>query len=78
MKRKIDLYTSDILKKKRYELKITQQKLADLTGLSKSTINSIENKNHPARLNCYQINLICECLKISPKDFFPSEAIPED
>jgi transcriptional regulator with XRE-family HTH domain len=78
MKRKIDFYTSDVLKKKRYELKITQQNLADMTGLSKGFINSVENKNKPNRLNCFQINLISECLKCSPKDFFPNEPIPED
>jgi predicted transcriptional regulator len=77
-KRKIDFYTSDILKKKRYELKITQQTLADMTGLSKSFINSVENKNHNGRLNCFQINLISECLKCSPKDFMPDMAILEE
>jgi transcriptional regulator with XRE-family HTH domain len=78
MKRKIDFYTSDVLKKKRYELKITQQQLADQSGLSKNFINNIENSKKPTRLNCYHINLIAECLKCSPKDFMPDEPILED
>ncbi|KAA6305265.1 hypothetical protein EZS27_043083, partial [termite gut metagenome] len=54
------------------------QNLADMTGLSKSFINSVENKNNKARLNCYQINLISECLKCSPKDFMPDMPILEE
>ncbi|KAA6344056.1 hypothetical protein EZS27_008313 [termite gut metagenome] len=76
MKKKIDRYVSDILKKKRHEKGWTQQQLADYCGLKRAFINCLENKED--RLNVHHINIISDAFGCSPKDFLPDEPILEE
>ncbi|KAA6326239.1 hypothetical protein EZS27_024626 [termite gut metagenome] len=77
MKKDIDLYTSDVLRRKRLEKEWTQQQLADYSGLSKGFINNIESNKKPDKLNVYHINLLAEVFECSPKDFLPEKPILE-
>ena len=54
--------TGDLIRKERRRKELTQKELADLTGISRITINKYENsKNVPI----HQLNIICEELKSS-------------
>ncbi|KAA6325988.1 hypothetical protein EZS27_024859 [termite gut metagenome] len=77
MKKEIDKYVSDVLKKKRYEMKWSQQQLSDYTGLSKGFINCLENCKKPERLNVFHINLFAEVFDCSPREFLPEKPILE-
>jgi transcriptional regulator with XRE-family HTH domain len=78
MKREIDNYVSDILKRKRHEKGWTQQQLSDYTGgyITKSFLNSLENINSTDHLNVHHINLFAEVFDCSPRDFLPEKPIP--
>lgn len=74
-----DEYYYDIirnnLKKFRRELKLTQQDLADLTGLSRQYICDIENKSRNKHLTIAVLGRISDALNIKITDFFLEPAI---
>jgi transcriptional regulator with XRE-family HTH domain len=77
MKREIDIYTSNIMRKKRLEKKWTQRQLSDYMGVSGIFINNIESIKKPDKLNLYHINLLAEIFDCSPREFLPEKPILE-
>jgi transcriptional regulator with XRE-family HTH domain len=77
MKSEIDKYVSEIFRKKRLELGLSQQKLADMAGYSRSFINEIERIKSEKKLTVFHLNLFSEILQMSPKDWMPDKPFLE-
>ena len=61
------------IKKFRLEKKLTQQDLADLTGLSRQYICDIENKNRNKHLTIAVLGRMADALNLNIIDFFIEE-----
>lgn len=72
-KSKIDIYVIEKIKKRRYELDLTQERLADEVGYSSTFISARETG--PKRYNLSHLNKLAIALKCSPKDFLPDEPL---
>ena len=75
-KEKIDLFVIESVKKRRKELNLTQEQLADEVGFSNTFIS--ERESGIKRYNISHLNKLAIALKCSPKDFLPNEPFKED
>ena len=75
-KEKIDLFVIESVKKRRKELNLTQEQLADEVGFSNTFIN--ERESGIKRYNISHLNKLAIALNCSPKDFLPNEPFKED
>ena len=64
------------VKKRRKELNLTQEQLADEVGFSNTFIS--ERESGIKRYNISHLNKLAIALKCSPKDFLPNEPFKED
>jgi transcriptional regulator with XRE-family HTH domain len=74
----VDQFVIDFVRELRLKKNITQQELADIMGLSRSFIKSIESPNSRAKFNVRHINSLADYFGISPREFLPVKAFPVD
>jgi len=72
----IDQYVIDFIRELRIKKDISQKQLADILGVTKSYVSSIESNNSRAKYNLKYINIIADYYDMSPKDFMPKDAQP--
>ena len=70
------LFVIESVKKRRKELNLTQEQLADEVGFSNTFIS--ERESGIKRYNISHLNKLAIALKCSPKDFLPNEPFKED
>ncbi len=61
------------IKKYRKQKGLTQQNLADLTGISREYICDVENEKRNKHITIAYLGRIAQALEISIKDFFTEE-----
>ncbi len=74
----IEQYVIEVVKTLRKERKQTQQDIADIIGVDRSFITSVESDSKSAKYNLRHINALADYFGMSPRDFLPEKAFPVD
>lgn len=71
----IEQYVIDFVRKLRMERNLTQDDIGNILEVSRSYIGDIESRNANGKYNINHVNALADHFNISPKDFFPQDAI---
>lgn len=75
-KSKFDLAVVDLVRQKRIEQELSQEKIAAYIGATRSYIAHVENPARHQKYNLNHINLLADAFNCSPRDLIPEQAIP--
>lgn len=68
-------YVIDFVFRLRKDKGYSQEQIGFIIGTGKVFINQIENSTLPAKYNMDHVNLLADHFGISPREFFPENAI---
>lgn len=75
MKTPIELYVIERIKSLRIEHGMSQAELAFKINVSSGFVGKVETPKLPTKYNLNHINKIASIFNVSPKEFFPNEAL---
>lgn len=71
----IDQFIIDTVRRKRNEIGLTQDDIADAIGVSKGFIGNVESTKYDDKYSTVQLNELAKVFKCSPKDFWPNKPL---